>query len=157
LVEDNEDGYGCTVCCITRAADNPLGTENIKVSICNILNDDYVFYKLLDILFLLQMKSRTDEFAFLKKGDRNDVVTVGPTAAGPHVDSNGITISITILIPMPLPIYIYISNIRGRPRPRDPPRERGYCEAFHHRERQVKVIDTSYTILIDIDRHIILI
>ena len=53
LAKKDEDGYGCTVCCITKAANNPLGKDNIRVSICNILNDDYVFYKLLDILFLL--------------------------------------------------------------------------------------------------------
>ena len=30
-----EEGGGCTVCCLTKAADNPLGSNNIQVSICN--------------------------------------------------------------------------------------------------------------------------
>ena len=33
LAESNRGG--CTVCCLTQAAHNPLGTGNIKVSICN--------------------------------------------------------------------------------------------------------------------------
>ena len=80
--------------------------------------------------------------AFLKKSKRDDVVTVGPTAAGPHFDSNGITMSISMNISISNLTLTHIhnhshthtlTNIRGRPRPRDPRQKRGYCEALHHR------------------------
>ena len=35
------------------------------------------------------MKKRIGELAYLANGTRNDVVTVGPTVTGPHVDSYG--------------------------------------------------------------------
>ena len=43
------------------------------------------------------MISRTGDLAYLKNGTRDDVVTVGPIASGPHFDSYGMTMSISNL------------------------------------------------------------
>jgi len=72
--------------------------------------------------------------AFLKGSTRDDVVTVGPAATGPHFDSSGMTMIICNLTHIHNHSHTQtLTNIRGRPRPRDPRRERGYCEALHHR------------------------